>query len=98
MKQHKLRLDDLQIESFSVLPEAPRERGTVQGHLITPPNFTVDCTFADTCAISCRTCYRQITCNETCLCETYKGPTCGVTCINRCATDNCTGDIFCPVV
>lgn len=97
MKQHKLRLDDLEVESFQTLPEAPRQRGTVQGQiaLTAYAGCSGTCFYRDTCAISCGSC-GQLTCNDSCLCEsvphTACGPSCDGTCLTAC---NCSGDIFC---
>jgi len=99
MTQHKLRLDDLQVESFQVLPAAPRERGTVQGHIVLTAyaGCSRTCIYKDTCAISCRTCYGQLTCNDSCLCDTTPQLTCGASCGGTCLTAcGCSGDIFCP--
>jgi len=80
MTQHKLRLDDLEVESFQVLPEAPRERGTVQGHiaLTAYAGCSRTCFHNDTCAISCPggSCILTV-CADTC-------DTCQRTCFQSC--------------
>lgn len=104
MKQKKLRLDDLEVESFHVLPDAPRERGTVQGHIVLTAyvGCSDTCLYKATCRISCATCAGQFTCSESCdvtACDTCARLTCADSCNGGCFSDGCSVDLnFCPVV
>ncbi|HEX8904019.1 MAG TPA: hypothetical protein VF771_04215 [Longimicrobiaceae bacterium] len=102
MKQKKLRLDELEVESFHVLPEAPQERGTVQGQIVLTAlaGCSDTCIYKATCQISCATCAGQFTCNnDSCdvtLCDTCARFTCAASCQGTCVTAcDCSGDIFC---
>jgi hypothetical protein len=71
MKQRKLRLDDLQVETFEVSRE-PQVRGTVFGRADTD-DCTPVCTEGDTCDDQCtvsqryqRECMGSITCPGGC--------------------------------
>jgi hypothetical protein len=72
--QRKLKLDDLQVESFHVLPEAPRVRGTVAGREALAATldgayscYDYTCGLDETCHVSCfGTCVTLCTCDHTC--------------------------------
>src|SRR3712207_6471745 len=58
MAQRKLRLEELEVDSFEVLPETPKERGTVRGHAATVTVqlntcYDVTCRYVRTCAYTC---------------------------------------------
>ena len=83
----KLRLDDLQVDTFDTTPVARKEKGTVVGEqmctcytICTCPGCpTCDATCPATCAYTCD----DVTCNESC-----DGTCAGWTCITRCV-DTC---------
>lgn len=96
MQQRKLRLDDLQVESFHVLPEAPEQRGTVAAREAAE-TFGLVCRPSFTCFVSCRLadCSLEFTC-DTCQ-ETCRGldtcdPSCLGTCDVTCETCLCTDE------
>jgi hypothetical protein len=83
----KLRLDDLQVDTFQTTP-VPNEKGTVFGEQCTCPGVnTCDATCAGpTCNASC-----QASCvDNTCAIDVYG--TCGLSCPGTCYdTCPCTG-------
>ena len=100
MSQRKLRLEELKVDSFEVLPETQKERGTVQGNaaitvtqgLYTCFDFT--CRYNYTCAFSCGGTCNQFTCGNSC-----QG-TCGITCYLTDCDQYCpqTRDLdICPI-
>lgn len=93
MSQKKLRLDDLQVESFDVLPHAQQERGTVEANILVSVNYVCSgtCPYKATCLISCPngTCVLTV-CAATCLGQlTCGGVTCYVTACDTCAGLTC---------
>ena len=95
MSQKKLKLDDLQVESFHLVPDAPQERGTVEGRDLLASAAT--CIYQATCVISC-TCNGLVTCGASCnvtACDTCDRFTCGGSCDGRCDT-GFSGGVFCP--
>jgi hypothetical protein len=92
MHKLRLKLEDLQIDSFSTTP-VKKEKGTVYGEQCTCPTActcpgcpTCDASCNGTCGASCNgTCdasCNDFTCGDTCNCETVMscGDTCGYTC------------------
>jgi hypothetical protein len=80
MRQHKLRLEDLAIESFSTTPTGSH-RGTVKGHAEAEPGTIFSwCNTCDgfTCEYN-HTCAPQLTCvmDTTCAPEYTCTPDCG---------------------
>ena len=98
MTQHKLRLDDLEVESFQVLPPAAGERGTVEGHLLLTANAGCSrtCFYRDTCTVSCPggSCILTV-CAGTCdSCQR----TCAQSCEGTCESCLCTFPLdFCEL-
>lgn len=100
MQQRKLKLEQLEVESFEVLPEAPKGRGTVQGREFARTRFGGDtcagtCYDYDTCGISCPggSCYPTCeTCEETCRGQDTCDPSCMGTCDETCETCLCTDE------
>ncbi len=102
-KKMKLRLEDLEVESFETAPEGdPTPQGTVFAYISPGPGNTCDagCTNSTCGGTTCQaTCVS--TCNQTCpptchTCAGTCGPTCqtcggacGVTCPESCGTFAC---------
>ena len=77
---HKLRLDDLRVETFQT-HAPPAERGTVQAHLTNPCLKTA---FA-TCPLTCD----DATCVGSCQGTSCYLPACG-SCLESCPGGECT--------
>ncbi|HEX8696165.1 MAG TPA: hypothetical protein VF746_27355 [Longimicrobium sp.] len=102
MQPRKLRLDDLQVESFHVLPEAPGQRGTVAAQEAATATLEAPYTCYDptcrrqyTCYVSCGGSCVSCTCENTCegrftcdfACEETGGITCDLSCDGLCSLD-----------
>ncbi|HEX8904020.1 MAG TPA: hypothetical protein VF771_04220 [Longimicrobiaceae bacterium] len=97
MGKKKLRIDDLRVESFHVLPGEAPARGTVEGReiILSAYNCSGTCLYVNTCKISCPegTCI-VTACAATCdtcadTCDTCDR-TCAVSCEGTCDTCLCT--------
>ena len=65
MNKLKLRLDELQVESFETADIGAEERGTVRGRAVLGPptdDFTCPDTCKYTCQRTCNTCWPMNTC------------------------------------
>lgn len=51
MEKVRLKIDELQVESFNMSDDPSQHRGTVNGHA--NPTDGVDCTAGDTCFATC---------------------------------------------
>jgi hypothetical protein len=81
MNKLRLRLDDLQVDTFQTTP-AQKEKGTVFGEQCT-------CYSECTCP-GCPTC--DASCNGTCEADTGCGPTCNASCRASCVDNTCAID------
>lgn len=86
MGQHKLKLDDLEVESFHVLPAPPDGRGTVraQSEDGADSRFVLLCKPSFTCFASCGAMDCSFDGNFTCTCDASCGGSCDASCGGSC--------------